>query len=171
MLRRSSRTWFAVASAGRSSELILISSSTNLTFLARSSVPSSASAAAIAIGQNAGTLASVSSSEVSDCFCDMWNLPGCEHWQRRAAVAVDEPQPHRLPDAQRGGVADDVGQHRRALGQRHICDHVRRLAARYGAERVDHALALRLAPVEFVRGAVRTHRARIPVRPAAGAAM
>ena len=94
-----------------------------------------------------------------------------EHRHRRPVFGVLEHDADRLADMQSVEVAvDDVGHHRRPLGEGHIGDDVRLLGAPHHAERVDRAAARGVAPDDLAAAAERADRARIPMRPPAGGA-
>src|SRR4029079_8177996 len=88
-----------------------------------------------------------------------------EHRHRRAGFRLLEDDGDRLADAQLVEIAiDDVGQHRRSFGERHMGDRIGLLDALHHAEGVDRPLPGSLAPLDLVAGAERTDGARIPVR-------
>ena len=94
-----------------------------------------------------------------------------EHRHRRAAVARLEHELDRLSDAHRIEVAvDDVGHHRRALGQGDIGDAIRHRCPPHHAVGVDRAAARGFLPFGLVAEAERTVGARIEMRLAAGTA-
>src|SRR4029077_3750501 len=95
-------------------------------------------------------------------------LSRLEHRHWRSVVRVLKYNGDRLADLHIVGIAgDDIGQHGRSFGERHMGDDVRLLDAAHDAESVDGSFARGLAPFHFVAGTKRADGARIPVRPVA----
>src|SRR5208282_223016 len=94
-----------------------------------------------------------------------------EHRRWRTVLGFLEYHGDRLADAQPIEIAiDEVGQHGRPFGKRHMSDDVGLLDAAHHAEGVDRSAAGRLAPLDLLAGAKRADGARIPMRFAAGRA-
>src|SRR5882762_5048785 len=94
-----------------------------------------------------------------------------EHRYRRAALARLEDEADGLADANAVEIAiDDVGHHRRALGEGDISDRVGHRRAAHHAVGVDRATARGILPFDLVAEAERAVRARIEMRLAAGGA-
>ena len=83
----------------------------------------------------------------------------------RSVVGVLKYNGDRLSDPQVVGIAaDDIGQHGRSFGERHMGYDIRLFDAAHDAKGVDGSSTRGLAPFHFVTGTEWADGARIPVR-------